>query len=126
MCPIRLGYVRSRGTAGSSFAACRRLYLGRTSDGGGRLGHVLSSHLVPARGRSPTVVLVYRYRVHDATGDDLGTVEHPAPRSATRLRYSSAARTPSSFIEEVRRATIPRMAAKLRIEERELEAGGLN
>jgi hypothetical protein len=31
------------------------------------------------RGRSPTVVLVYRYRVHDTTGDDLGTVEHPAP-----------------------------------------------
>jgi hypothetical protein len=25
------------------------------------------------------VELAYRYRLHDTTGDDLGTVEHPAP-----------------------------------------------
>jgi hypothetical protein len=24
-------------------------------------------------------VRLYRYRLHDTTGDDLGTVEHPAP-----------------------------------------------
>ena len=26
-----------------------------------------------------TAELRYRYRLHDTTGDDLGTVEHPAP-----------------------------------------------
>jgi hypothetical protein len=48
------------------------------------------------------VVLTYRYRLHDTTGDDLGTVRTSCDALGDALGYSSAARTPSSFIEEVR------------------------
>jgi hypothetical protein len=51
------------------------------------------------------------------------TPSRPTSRSGIRSRCSSCARTPSGFIEEVR-GDEPEIAAKMRIEEREVEGVG--
>ena len=53
------------------------------------------------------------YRLHDTAGEDLGTLEHPAPNLE-----------PGDVV--VLWETDPSLAGHLRIEERELKAGGLN
>lgn len=54
----------------------------------------------------------------------LRTLSRPPSRSAVRSRRSSAREDAERFIEEVR-GDDPEAEVKLRIEERELEAGGL-
>jgi hypothetical protein len=74
------------------------------------------------------------YRIHDTTGNDLGLIEHPAPNvepGTARVKPPGPlagllevwSRPPT---DERRRDSRNRLASYLRIEERELDAGGLN